>query len=153
MNLKVALKNQSHPIMTHTFTFSSSCHCNCCCVAIHFYKSCWLNSHCTQRNSILCLDVHVFRVVLQSADGHIYWLTVETFIWRKPRWLSLWNEPVMGSSNCLVFYYLKELVPLKILVCTLVLRFCSSGVEGIVSTKQSVSYMFEVVVFERVCIM
>lgn len=66
--------------------------------------------------------------MLQSADGHIYWLTVETFIWRKPQWLSLWNEPVMGSSNCLVFYYLKELVPLKILVCTLVLWFCSSGV-------------------------
>lgn len=59
----------------------------------------------------------------------------------------------MCSSNCLVFYYLKELVPLKILVCTLVPWFCSSGVEGIVSRNQSVSYMFEVVVFERVCIM
>lgn len=60
---------------------------------------------------------------------------------------------MIGSSNCLVFYYLKKLVPLKTLVCTLVLRFCSSGIEGIMIRKQSVSYMFEVVVFERVCIM
>lgn len=60
---------------------------------------------------------------------------------------------MIGSSNCLVFYYLKKLVPLKTLVCTLVLRFFfSSGIEGIVIRKQSVSYMFEVVVFERVCI-
>lgn len=55
----------------------------------------------------------------------------------------------MGSSNCLVFYYLKELVPLKNIGLYFGKLVLPSGVEGIVR-NQSVSYMFEVVVFERV---